>query len=645
MSIILENLTKRYDSHPVVNNVSLEVADGEFFVLLGSSGSGKTTILTMIAGLVAIDQGRVLLHGRDVTHLPTQGRRVGFVFQHYALFQHMTVADNIEFGLRVRKVAAAERRIRRDELLELVGLAGLGNRMPRQLSGGQQQRVALARALAHRPDVLLLDEPLGALDAKIRVELRRTLKAIQRELGIAAILVTHDQEEAFELADRLGVMSFGRLLEVGAPEELYRQPQTEFVATFLGTANLLVGQATPGGVQVGPHHFPLPEHLHLLNGSQRVQLLFRPEDVALAGTVEELDCPSFGRGEVEQITFGGFYERLRLRLPPIRGVRPIAPPVAYGRDAMAIEVTRAQDQANRFPLQPGQLVWVGVRQIHALSHPGLRFLIPSDGSPEAQVALAIAHPIARLSHGRVTLLGHGLTGEALQRHLQETKEQLGSGLAALETRTTTLDLAEAVAEEVEHHPVDLVVLPAGAPETRSRTVEAFLQTGEHHLLLVPGEQALPEKALICIATGEPGKEDVLFAGRLLRHLGAEATLLSILPRTATSPHAQEKTSRFLESGIRTLEMLGVPARLTIRTGRVAEEIVHEMEEGGHDLLVLGAPLTNRERQLTLDGVTGQVLNQALDHPILIVRSFVRIRYEPFLRAPKVRTTILKEIIF
>src|SRR5512134_2025712 len=241
MSILLEQLTKRYEGHPVVNNVSLEVSDGEFFVLLGSSGSGKTTILSLIAGLTVADHGRVLLHGRDVTYLPPQQRRVGFVFQNYALFQYMTVGDNVEFGLSIRKVPAAERRRRRDELLELVGLAGLGNRMPRQLSGGQQQRVALARALAHNPEVLLLDEPLGALDAKIRVELRRNLKAIQRKLGVATIFVTHDQEEAFDLADRVGVMSFGRLVEVGTPEDLYQRPQTEFVASFLGTANLLVG--------------------------------------------------------------------------------------------------------------------------------------------------------------------------------------------------------------------------------------------------------------------------------------------------------------------------------------------------------------------------------------------------------------------
>ena len=213
MSIVLEQLTKRYEGHPVVNRVSLEVAHGEFFVLIGPSGSGKSTVLRMIAGLNSVDQGRVLLHDRDVTNDPPQQRGVGFVFQHYALFQHMSVADNIEFALKVRRVAAGERRRRRDELLEVVGLAGLGRRMPAQLSGGQQQRVALARAIAHRPEVLLLDEPFGALDAKIRVELRRALRQIQTDLGITTIFVTHDQEEAFELADRLGVMNFGRLLK------------------------------------------------------------------------------------------------------------------------------------------------------------------------------------------------------------------------------------------------------------------------------------------------------------------------------------------------------------------------------------------------------------------------------------------------
>src|SRR5262245_9178583 len=257
MSIRLEQLSKRYAGHPVVNDVSLEVADGEFFVLLGPSGSGKSTVLRIIAGLTEADAGRVLLHGRDVTGLPPQARGIGFVFQSYALFRHMTVGENIEFPLRVRRVRAAERRRRRDEMLELVGLAGLGGRLPQQLSGGQQQRVALARALAHKPELLLLDEPFGALDARIRAELRRTVRGIQRETGVTTLFVTHDQEEAFELADRIGVMNYGRLLEDGPPRELYLRPQTEFVATFLGTANLMVGECGQEGVRLGPVRVPL----------------------------------------------------------------------------------------------------------------------------------------------------------------------------------------------------------------------------------------------------------------------------------------------------------------------------------------------------------------------------------------------------
>src|SRR5436305_3982099 len=307
MSIVLEQLTKRYQDHAVVNNISLEVADGEFYVLLGPSGSGKSTVLRMIAGLTGVDAGRVVLHGREVTDLPPKRRGVGFVFQHYALFRGMTVAENIEFALQIRKVPKSERRKRRDELLELVGLAGLGGRMPAQLSGGQQQRVALARALAHQPEVLLLDEPFGALDAKVRADLRRTIREIQRELGVTALFVTHDQEEALELADRLAVLSFGRLLGAGPPHELYLRPETEFVATFLGTANLLVGEATPQGVRVGPVCFPLGTHAERKSAdttaARRVQVLFRPEDVAVRDSAEEASFPLLGQAVVDQRAF------------------------------------------------------------------------------------------------------------------------------------------------------------------------------------------------------------------------------------------------------------------------------------------------------------------------------------------------------
>src|SRR3954466_13815256 len=240
MSITLDQVTKRYQGSPVVNDVSVEVGEGEFFVLLGPSGSGKSTLLRAIAGLTGVDHGRIALHGRDVTHVSARQRGVGLVFQNYALFRHMTVADNIEFALRVRSMKAADRRKRRQELLRLVALEGMDERMPAQLSGGQQQRVAVARALAHKPQVLLLDEPFGALDAKIREELRRTIRSVQCELGITTVLLTNDQEEAFALADTIGVMNHGRLLEVGYPHALYAQPATRFVAAFLGAANLLL---------------------------------------------------------------------------------------------------------------------------------------------------------------------------------------------------------------------------------------------------------------------------------------------------------------------------------------------------------------------------------------------------------------------
>ena len=624
MSIVLDRITKRYDGHPVVNNVSLEIEDGEFFVLLGSSGSGKTTVLNMIAGLTGLDKGRVLLHGRDVTELPTQQRKVGFVFQNYALFQYMTVAENVEFGLSIRKTPKVDMARRRDEMLELVGLAGLGKRMPKQLSGGQQQRVALARALAHEPDVLLLDEPLGALDAKIRVELRRNLRDIQRKLGVAAILVTHDQEEAFDLADRLGVMSYGRLVEVGRPDELYQRPETEFVATFLGTANLLVGRAAPGGVQLGSHFLPRPKEADKpqtgrLANEQRVQVLFRPEDVTLAPNQETLNCPALGLAEIEETAFGGSFERLRLRLPPIPGVRTIAPPVAYGSKNILVDVSRQPEHARQFPLRPGDRAWVGVRRFHMLDHPGLSMLIVTDGSLRSQAALALGGQIARLAHARVTLLGCGQSDGAFELHLQEARKQLGSGLSSLQVQISPDAPAIAVAKAVEQQPHDLVITGYRPQEDRT-LVEQLLHAGEHHILLIPRPQPVPAHPLICVTAGEPGKDDVLFAGRLARHFGAEATILTILPPNRENDLIQEQTLRFLEGGVQSLEIQGVPAKSILRIGNTRDEIVKEANTGEYDLLVMGTPLADRSGEISLEGVAGQILQMVTDRAILIVRS-------------------------
>jgi spermidine/putrescine transport system ATP-binding protein len=247
----LQGVVKRFDDVTAVDGVSLEIPSGSFFALLGPSGCGKTTTLRMIGGFEQPDAGAILLGGRDVVGLPPYKRDVNTVFQSYALFPHLSIYENTAFGLRRKGVDRQEIRRRVDEMLALVGLEGVGGRRPRQLSGGQQQRVALARALVNRPRVLLLDEPLGALDLKLRKQMQLELKQIQHELGISFVHVTHDQEEAMTMADAIAVMNHGRIEQLGPPTELYERPATSFVAGFLGVSNLLPGSVTgPGRVRL-----------------------------------------------------------------------------------------------------------------------------------------------------------------------------------------------------------------------------------------------------------------------------------------------------------------------------------------------------------------------------------------------------------
>ena len=239
MGIVVRHISKNYGTFRAVDDVSFEVPAGQLVALLGPSGSGKSTILRIIAGLEVAEAGRVELTGEDATAVPIQHRGVGFVFQHYALFRHMTIRENIAFGLKVRKLPRTEIRIRVDDLLELVQLGGYAGRYPSQLSGGQRQRVALARALAPRPKVLLLDEPFGALDAKVRDELRVWLRRLHDEVHVTSLFVTHDQQEAFEVSDQVIVLNRGRVEQMGPPQELYENPATPFVTSFLGSVNVL----------------------------------------------------------------------------------------------------------------------------------------------------------------------------------------------------------------------------------------------------------------------------------------------------------------------------------------------------------------------------------------------------------------------
>ena len=239
IDVRVAGLRKSYGDVTAVDGVDLEIGRGEFFTMLGPSGSGKTTTLRVIAGFERPDEGTVELGGKDVSQLPPYARNVNTVFQDYALFPHMTVEENVEYGLRVKKVARGERRRRATEALALVQLEGYGGRKPAQLSGGQRQRVALARAIVNRPQALLLDEPLGALDLKLRQELQVELKRIQQELGITFVYVTHDQEEALTMSDRLAVFNNGKIEQVGAPAEVYERPASEFIAGFIGVSNVL----------------------------------------------------------------------------------------------------------------------------------------------------------------------------------------------------------------------------------------------------------------------------------------------------------------------------------------------------------------------------------------------------------------------
>jgi putative spermidine/putrescine transport system ATP-binding protein len=301
--VVVRNLTLEYGATRALDDVSLDFPEGQLFGLLGPSGSGKTTLLRCIAGFVFPDSGTVHIDGQSVERVPVEQREIGMMFQSYALFPNMTVADNIGFGLRVRKIASGERRRRVDEALELVRLTGLGGRKPHQLSGGQRQRVALARAIVTRPRVLLLDEPLSALDKALRVEMQVELKRIQREVGITTIFVTHDQEEAMTLSDQIGILRDGRLVQSGPPRALYHVPRNRFAAAFLGEANFLRGNPEKTGLRLADGSLlPWPRDGRI----EKPLIAVRPEEMTVLGADPK---PASGmcslRGKLTDIVFSG----------------------------------------------------------------------------------------------------------------------------------------------------------------------------------------------------------------------------------------------------------------------------------------------------------------------------------------------------
>jgi sulfate transport system ATP-binding protein len=582
MSITLDQVTKRYQGSPVVNDVSLNVGDGEFYVLLGPSGSGKSTLLRSIAGLTGVDHGRISLHGRDVTHVSARWRGVGLVFQNYALFRHMSVADNIEFALRVRRMKAADRRERRKELLRLVALEGMDDRLPTQLSGGQQQRVAVARALAHKPEVLLLDEPFGALDAKIREELRRTIRQVQRELGITTVLVTHDQEEAFALADRIGVMNLGRLLESDKPDELYARPATRFVATFLGAANLLLARQTSEGIRFGttPVNARAVERVETGREHEVVAVL-RPEEVELAPTREQLQAGYLAQGQVEEIVFTGAIERMRVRLQSGAEEAQLAGPAGESGAAL-IEVTRTQPEQRAFPLVPGQPVFIGVRRIHVLPTPLSSF--SAFAADEADARKLSQHPLlAGLASGMKTRVSARVD--------------------------TTLDTIRAPGGKPDLAGVAVI---AAGPDS-ARHVQVLLQRGSGEVLVLPEAIVAPQRILIHWVDETARRATLAVSASLLRHVPAEAVYVGILPEGASEAARPQGVRTLLDARSEAQAVHGLEMRTELRVGDAVEELAGQLAESPDQLLILG--VSNVE---VLTERFNRLLTASPGWPILIV---------------------------
>ena len=352
MSIVINNLNKKFGDYPALTDINIAINQGELISLLGPSGCGKTSLLRIIAGLDFADSGTILFHGLDVTQLTAAERKVGFVFQNYALFRHMTIFDNVAFGLTVQpksqRLSQSEMKQKVMELLQLVQLEHLANAFPDQLSGGQKQRIALARALAVKPDVLLLDEPFGALDAQVRKTLRRWLKNLQRELNITTIFVTHDQEEALEVSDRIVVMNKGKIEQIDLPANIYYSPQTEFVTGFVGDTNIFRGYVEENKLVVGEFAHQLNHQGEIYN-NQSTTAYVRPYELTLSRLSEN----ALARGHILHIHNIGFLTRVELQSPQSEAL---------------IEVTLTKDQFQRENYQIGESVYLIPDNLNLFQH-------------------------------------------------------------------------------------------------------------------------------------------------------------------------------------------------------------------------------------------------------------------------------------
>lgn len=363
-ALVVNGLSKQFGSERVLNDISFSIAEGESLVLLGPSGSGKSTTLRLIAGLETPDDGEIVLHGQRVERLRARERNIGVIFQNYALFPRMTVADNIAFGLKIRGVKRQSRDAKVEELLAMIGMTEHRDKYPSQISGGQQQRVAIARALAYKPELLLFDESFSALDPQTRTGLRREIRTLLKNLKIPALFITHDQEEAMELADQIAILNKGRLEQIGTPREVYDNPQTEFAATFLGAANV-VEVCRNDGVELLDCRQCEALPNSDWNSPERVKLVFRPEDVALSKATSLPEAEKhLGHGVVVDVSFTGAMEIVRVKLLSLNQFGYLNSADCQNFDQpcdLIIKALRTKWDAQRMPLKAEDKVGVWLR--------------------------------------------------------------------------------------------------------------------------------------------------------------------------------------------------------------------------------------------------------------------------------------------
>jgi nucleotide-binding universal stress UspA family protein len=470
----------------------------------------------------------------------------------------------------------------------------------------------------------LLDEPFGALDVKIRAQLRNSLKEIQRQLKVTMVLVTHDQEEAFELADRIGVVDYGHLLEVGSSEELYHRPQKEFTATFIGGGNVLIGRKEKNQIKLGDTYLPLPEHAPLHDENVPMRVLFRPEMVTLQEEPFNADqkVHPLGKGTIKEIIFSGSYQRIFLEVVELHGVQPLFSQQVYGQNSTQITALKPSTIHLKDQYKPGQTLYIGLKDYHILHPSGLKILVYADDSPSGMATVEFGLQLGTATGGSVTLLA--ITGMVSNMSdVRERLEKLGQdarpNLVNISAKVRMGDVNEEIINERFQEDYEVCVINKDLDSSKSTTTPVWKQlvTFEIPVLLVQNPPNKIQHILICTAAGEPGKADILFGARVAKLTSAKITMFHITNKNATAGE-KERVERHLQLGKASLTAMGITNFIKIvENPSPVDGIISELESGNYDLLVIGAPAPTSAQSFFWPNLTSQIINRSTK-PVLVV---------------------------